>query len=228
MGGCRIAQACAMCGSALVALGPLRPAADVRLTRAKAGNTFCTSCHCRMGRDHCVRLSPSSSMILLRRTCPLYQSLLSDARFHELLLRSIGVLPMRHAARGASHAAVLALSARSMTGASLQPLRRGGRLPQPDNAAVAALSRPQSLSRHHRGAGVDDATRGDATTDAATDRGRWRRPADRRALAAVVVVSEFVVPFPIGWCVDFGAYEGQVCSNTFNLVALTTSSVKHA
>jgi hypothetical protein len=37
-----------------------------------------------------------------------------------------------------------------------------------------------------------------------------------------------VVPNPTGWCVDFGAYDGQVCCNTFNLVAVTTSSVNHA
>jgi len=36
--------------------------------------------------------------------------------------------------------------------------------------------------------------------------------------------SKFVVPNPTGWRVDFGACDGQVCSNTFNLVALTTSS----
>jgi len=35
------------------------------------------------------------------------------------------------------------------------------------------------------------------------------------------------VPNPTGWCVDFGAYDGQVCRNTFNLVAVATSSVNH-
>jgi hypothetical protein len=43
----------------------------------------------------------------------------------------------------------------------------------------------------------------------------------------IVAKALSVVRNPTGWCVDFGTYDGRVCSNTFNFVALTTSSVNH-
>ena len=80
--------------------------------------------------------------------------------------------PGRRAARecgGALHSAPFARKPRGGPAGlgkgyrpALQLLLRGGRLPQAHDPAIAALSRPQGLSRHGRDVDLGDAARGDS------------------------------------------------------------------
>ena len=101
----------------------------------------------------------------LRRMGPLYQALLADARFHQLLLafdcRSCRRPPARRDARcavvcciprssGASRAAGSGRARRSTTGASASAAR--WTVSHAGDTAVAALPRPQGLARRYGGA----------------------------------------------------------------------------
>ena len=151
-------------------LARLRRVARARRPRPSSGSTSCTCCHCRRGRDHCVRSWPWRSGLKLRRMHPLYQALLADARFHELLLAFDRDLADTARCAGCALCSGVLHSARYRRKPRGRLCRLGEehdwrfsfccarrRLPHAGDTAVAAVPRPQGLSRRHGGADLDHA-----------------------------------------------------------------------
>ena len=69
---------------------------------------------------------------------------------------------------------------------AVESVLRCGRLPAAQDTPVAEVSRPPRVSRHHRGADLDDAIRRNTCTGGPIDAGLRRRPPNGHPMAGVV------------------------------------------
>src|SRR5712672_849271 len=173
-----------------------RRGARARRPHPCRGSSVCTSCRCHTGRDHCVRAWPSRSplqqegCILCTERCWRMPDSMSFSSHSIVTLRRRRARQDARAAvgwctrRGSGASRVAGRAAQRGVRPAVQLLLLGGSVPQPQDAAVVPLSRPQGLARRRGGAGCGDAARGDGNP--AVDGAFWRQPADHRALADVV------------------------------------------